>query len=140
MLNVCILSGRLTSDPELHTTDNNVPVLNFSVAVQRDYKPADTEDYPVDFLNFVAWRKTAEFIAKHFSKGSAITMISKVETRKYTDKDGNQRTATEFVVDRAYFGGSKKDGGGIGEETTPTFPSAPEMSYEEDNAFPPLEL
>lgn len=140
MINVCILGGRLTADPELRTTEANVPVLNFSIAVQRDYKPTGTDDYPVDFINLVAWRKTAEFIAKHFAKGSMITVISKVETRKYTDKDGNQRTATEFVVDRAYFGGSKKDGGEIGEETTPTFASAPDMSYEEDNEFPPLEL
>ena len=101
MLNYDVKTGRLTADPELRTTQNGVPVVGFTLAVQRNYKIDD--EYPTDFLNFVAWRGTAEFICKHFRKGNLITVEGALETRKYTDKDGNNRTAYEIKVDRAHF-------------------------------------
>lgn len=108
MLNTLAMTGRLTADPELRTTDAQVSVLSFSIANQRDFKPAGADDYPVDFYNLVAWRKTAEFIAKHFSKGSLITVVGRLETRSFTDKSGANRKATEIIVEHAYFGDSAK--------------------------------
>lgn len=101
MLNSCNFTGRLTADPELRTTQNEIPVVGFNMAVQRNYKVAD--EYPTDFLNFVAWRGTAEFICNNFHKGKLMTVEGSLETRKYTDRDGNNRTAYEIKVDRAHF-------------------------------------
>lgn len=107
-LNLIVLTGRMTADPELRTIDNGAAVVNFSIAVQRGYKPAGAEDYPVDFIDIVAWRKTAEFISNYFKKGSMITVVGSLETRKYQDKNGNNRTAYEVKTDRAFFGDSGK--------------------------------
>ena len=107
MLNLCILTGRLTENPELKTTDGQISVTRFSIAVQRNYKDKDGE-YPTDFINCVAWRGTAEFISKYFKKGSMITVDGSYETRKYTDKNNNNRTAHEIKVEHAYFGDSGK--------------------------------
>ena len=101
MLNSCHFTGRFTADPELRTTQSGISVAGFSLAVQRNYKVDD--EYPTDFLNFVAWRGTAEFICKHFRKGNLIIVEGSLETRKYTDKEGNNRTAYEIKVDRAHF-------------------------------------
>ena len=101
MLNSFNFTGRFTADPELRTTQSDISVTGFSLAVQKNYKVND--EYPTDFLNFVAWRGTAEFICKHFRKGNLITVEGSLETRKYTDKDGNNRTAFEVKVDRAHF-------------------------------------
>lgn len=108
-LNLIVLTGRMTADPELRTIDNGASVVNFSIAVQRGYKPAGAEDYPVDFLDIVAWRKTAEFVGNYFKKGSMITVVGSLETRKYQDKNtGANRTAYEVKADRVYFGDSGK--------------------------------
>lgn len=111
MLNSICLTGRLTADPEIRNTDNGTPVLNFSLAVQRNYKTREDDKYPVDFINLVAWRGTAEFISNYFKKGSLLTVEGSLETRKYTDKDGNNRTAYEVKVDRAHFsdGGNRQN-------------------------------
>lgn len=113
MLNSIVLTGRLTADPEIRTTENGTSVLNFSLAVQRNYKPKDETDYPVDFINLVAWRGTAEFISNYFKKGSLITVEGSLESRRYTDKDsGKNRTAFEVKVDRAHFcdSGNRQNG------------------------------
>lgn len=114
MLNSCHFTGRFTADPELRTTQSGISVAGFSLAVQRNYKVDD--EYPTDFLNFVAWRGTAEFICKHFRKGNLIIVEGSLETRKYTDKEGNNRTAYEIKVDRAHFcesaGGRRDNNGG----------------------------
>ena len=108
MINKAILTGRLTSVPELKTTVSGISVLSFSIAVQRQYKDA-TGMYPTDFINIVAWRNTAEFISKNFEKGQHIAIVGSIETRPYIDKDGNKRTAVEVVADEAHFVESKKD-------------------------------
>ncbi len=99
-LNLIVLTGRMTADPELRSLDSGASVVNFSVAVQRGYKPAGADDYPVDFIDVVAWRKTAEFIANYFKKGSMITIVGSLETRKFQDKNGTNRTAYEVKADR----------------------------------------
>ena len=106
MFNVVILTGRLTADPELKTTQSGIPVTNFSIAVDRKVKSSDEKH--TDFINIVAWRQTAEFITKYFSKGSMIGIEGSIQTRKYQDKDGNNRTAFEIVTNNVQFIESKK--------------------------------
>lgn len=108
MLNLVVIEGRLTADPELKTTPNGVPVTSFSIANQRNFKNAENER-ETDFYNVVAWRGTAEHISKHFKKGSSITIEGHLQTRKYQDKNGNNRTAFELVADTAHFGSGKRE-------------------------------
>ena len=107
MFNLVVLTGRLTADPELKTTQSGLSVTSFSVAVNRPYRTG--EEQQTDFINVVAWRKTAEFIAKYFKKGNMIGIEGSIQTRKYTDKNGNNRTAFEVVVNNAQFVESKRD-------------------------------
>ena len=96
MFNLVVLTGRLTSDPELKTTQSNVSVTSFCIAVQRRYKSG--EEPITDFINIVAWRNTAEFVAKYFKKGNMIGIEGSIQTRKYTDKDGNNRVVFEVLA------------------------------------------
>lgn len=109
MFNLVVLTGRLTADPELKYTPNNIPVTTFSIAVSRRYKAG--EETQADFINIVAWRQTAEFVTKYFSKGSMIGIEGSIQTRKYVDKDtGKNRTAFEVVANNVQFVESKRDG------------------------------
>lgn len=107
MLNHIVLQGRLTKDPELRYTQNGTAVAALTVAVDRDYQSGGNEKQ-TDFINCVAWRKTAEFLEKYFSKGSAIIVEGSLQSRKYQDKNGNDRVAWEVNVNNVYFGDSKK--------------------------------
>ena len=106
MFNLVVLTGRLTSDPELKTTQSNVSVTSFCIAVQRRYKSG--EEPITDFINIVAWRNTAEFVAKYFKKGNMIGIEGSIQTRKYTDKDGNNRVAFEVLAGNVQFVKSKR--------------------------------
>lgn len=108
MLNIAVIMGRLTADPELRTTPNGASVTSFTVAVDRSYQKPGTERV-TDFINCVAWRQTAEFITKYFNKGSMIAISGSIQQRSYTDKDGNKRNAFEIVADKASFCGGKKE-------------------------------
>ena len=107
MFNLVVLTGRLTADPELKTTANGIPVTSFSIAVDRRYRSG--EERQTDFINIVAWRTNAEFITKYFKKGNLIGIEGSIQTRRYQDKDGNNRTAFEVVVNSAQFVESKRD-------------------------------
>ena len=107
MFNLVVLTGRLTSDPELKTTPNGVSVTSFSIAVNRNYRAG--EEQKTDFINIVAWRQTAEFIAKYFKKGSMIGIEGAIQTRKYQDSQGNNRIAFEVVANNVQFVESKRD-------------------------------
>lgn len=107
-MNTVILMGRLTKNPELRQTQSGTDVTQFTIAVNRRYKDGSGE-YPTDFINCVAWRRTAEFIARYFAKGAMIAVTGTLQTRKYTDNQGAERTATEVVVDNAEFTGEKKE-------------------------------
>ena len=109
MLNRAILMGRLTRDPELKQTPNNVSVATFSLAVDRNYQ-ADKDNKQTDFINIVAWRHTAEFVKKHFTKGQLVAVEGSIQTRSYQDKDGNNRTVFEVVADQVYFAEKKQNG------------------------------
>ncbi len=108
-LNKVILCGRLTADPELKQTPNGISVVSFTVAVNRRYQSkADSQTaQQADFINAVAWRTTAEFISRYFKKGSAICVTGSIQTRSWTDQQGQKRYATEVVVDEAMFVDSK---------------------------------
>ena len=108
MFNIVILTGRLTADPELRTTDSGVAVTGFSVAVQRKYKSG--EEAVTDFINVVAWRHTAEFVCKYFKKGSLIGIEGSMLTRKYQDKEtGKNRTAFEVLAGNVQFVESRRN-------------------------------
>ena len=107
MFNLVVLTGRLTADPELKTTPNGITVTTFSIAVSRNY--GSGEDRQTDFINIVAWRKTAEFITKYFKKGSMIGIEGSIQTRRYQDKNGNNRTIFEVVANNVQFVESKRD-------------------------------
>ena len=98
MLNRITITGRLTHDPELRTTQSNISVTSFSIACQRNFKNGNGER-ETDFFDVTAWRSTAEFVTRYFSKGSLITVDGRLESRKYTDKDGNNRVAIEIKAD-----------------------------------------
>ena len=148
MLNKAILMGRLTRDPELRYTNSNIPVTSFAIAVDRSYKSKNEAAQNVDFINCVAWRSTAEFIAKWFTKGRMIIVVGALQSRKYVDRNGENRTATEVVADEVFFGDSKRsdeDGGrfaGQPQEGTPFNRSFEPPSFEsslDDNDFPGLD-
>lgn len=106
MFNLVVLTGRLTADPELKTTTNNVSVCSFSIAVNRRYNSG--EERQADFINIVAWRGSAEFVSKYFKKGDMIGIEGSIQTRRYQDRDGNNRTAFEVVANNIQFVGGKK--------------------------------
>ena len=106
-LNKVILVGRMTADPELKQTQNGTSVTSFTVAVNRKYQK-DTEQ-TADFINCVAWKQTAEFLANHFHKGSSICVVGSIQTRSYTTQNGEKRYITEVVADEVRFVDSKSD-------------------------------
>ena len=113
MLNKIFIMGRLTRDPELRRTQNGTAVAGFALAVDRDYKNADgTKD--TDFIEVVAWRSTAEFVSKYFTKGRMAVVEGRLQIRDWQDKDGNKRRSAEVIADNVYFGDSKKEGDSSG--------------------------
>ena len=131
-LNKVILCGRLCADPELKQTQNNVSVVSFTLAVNRRFSSKnDSQSGPqADFISIVAWRQTAEFIARYFRKGSAICLTGSIQTRTWQDAQGQKRYATEVVVDEAMFVESRGDGAGAQSAD----PYAQAMSYSSNAA------
>ena len=115
MLNHIVLMGRLTRDPELRYTGSNVPVASFRIAVDRDFGRGENGERQTDFIDVVAWRATAEFVAKYFAKGRMAVVEGRLQMRDWTDRDGNKRRSAEVVADNIYFGDSRRDGADRGE-------------------------
>ena len=107
MLNHIVLMGRLTRDPELRHTGNGTAVASFSLAVDRDYKGQSGEK-ETDFVDIVAWRATADFVSKFFTKGRMTVVEGRLQLRDWTDKDGGKRRSAEVVAEHVYFGDSKQ--------------------------------
>ena len=128
MLNVAIIMGRLTRDPELRRTNSGKPVAGFTVAVDRDYAP-EGQEKETDFIDCVAWNGTAEFVEKYFKKGSMIVVSGRLQLRNWTDKEGNKRRTAEILASTVYFGESKKSQEGsnqsYGQNAYPGSNSAP---------------
>ena len=110
MLNHIVLMGRLTRDPELRRTQAGIAVTSFSLAVDRDFQSRDSGEKQTDFIDIVAWRNTAEFVSKYFTKGRMAVVSGRLQIRDWTDKEGNKRRSAEVVADNVYFGDSKRDG------------------------------
>ena len=109
MLNHIVIMGRLTRDPELRRTQNGTPVTTITVAVDRDYQSRESQEKQVDFIDAVAWRSTAEFISKYFTKGRMIIVAGSLQSRKWVDKNGMNRISWEIQTENVYFGESKRD-------------------------------
>lgn len=107
MLNRVTIMGNLCSDPELKRTQSGLSVTSVSVAVERDFKGGEKD---TDFFNVVAWRKTAEFLCQWFTKGRRIAVDGRLQSRRWKDKNGNDRVSVEVVADSVYFADSKRDG------------------------------
>ena len=142
-MNKVILMGRLTRDPEVrYTTNNNTLVCTFSLAVNRRFKSEGQPD--ADFINVVAWSKTAEFCSKYFTKGQQVGVIGRIQTRNYDDKDGKKVYVTEVIAEEAYFADSKREPGatsfeaGFNPSAQPTETPTSEgfMAIEEDSNLP----
>ena len=135
MLNVAAIMGRLVADPELRHTPNDIAVTTFTLAVDRSYSRAGTERQ-TDFIDVVAWRQTAEFVCKYFSKGRMMAVTGSIQTRNYEDETGAKRTAFEVVADEAQFVESKRESAAaaarpVGEFKAPAETGGNTMNFEE---------
>lgn len=130
MLNKTFHTGRICNDIELKQTPGGTPVTSFRIACERDFKNGNGER-ETDFISIVAWRGTAEFIAKNFSKGRLITVVGSLQMRNYTDRDGNKRTAAEIIAETVYFSDSRPQ-----QEKTPAVTDDFSELDDEDGSFP----
>ena len=126
MLNHITIMGRLTRDPEMRSTQSGVAVAPFTLADDRDFSGRDGAEKQTDFIDCTAWRHTAEFVSKYFSKGRMAVVSGRLQIDNYTDNDGNKRKSAKVIADNIYFGDSKKDGatGGQSDEAA-SFTPAP---------------
>ena len=139
--NKVILIGNMTADPELKQTAGGLSVCSFSIAVNRRFAKAEQGQQNVDFINIVTWRQQAEFVSRYFKKGNPILVCGQIQTRNWTDNQGQKRYATEVVADEVSFVTSANQAGGSVQSAgaaytpdaygAPTFNSAPSASFEE---------
>ena len=127
MLNHIVLMGRLVRDPELRHTQSGTAVASFSLAVDRDFKDRNTGEKATDFIDIVAWRQTAEFVSRYFTKGRMAVVEGRLQIRDWTDKEGGKRRSAEVIADNVYFGDSKRDAEASGAYAPPT--AAPSGGY-----------
>lgn len=130
MLNKIVLQGRLCYDPELRHTQSGAAVSSFTLAVDRDFK-SHSGERETDFVNCTAWKSVAEFTARYFSRGRMAIVEGRLQSRKYTDKDGNNRTAYEVVASSVYFGDSKKESDPLDKLADDAAPVAPAGEFAE---------
>ena len=149
-LNKVILIGHMTADPELKQTASGISVCSFSIGVNRRYSKADQGQQSVDFINIVSWRQQAEFVSRYFKKGSCIVVCGSLQTRNWTDNQGQKRYVTEVVADEVSFGAPASQNANSGEKSegqaytpaaygAPSFNSAPAANFEEipgDDSLP----
>ena len=124
-LNKVIIGGRLTSEPELKTTQSGISVVTFSVAVNRKVRQGNNQE--TDFFNVTAWRQTAEFVSRYFHKGSSICIVGTLQNSSWQDQNGQKHYRTDIVADEVMFVDSKSDGN----QAAPTFTNAPTPKFEE---------
>ena len=123
MLNKIIIMGRLTKDVELRRTGTGVAVASFTIACDRDFADKQSGEKETDFIDVVAWKNTAEFVYKYFSKGRMAVVSGRLQIRSWTDKDGNKRRTAEIIADSVYFGDSKS------ENSAPSYPDVPQNDF-----------
>ena len=130
--NKVILIGNMTADPELKQTAGGTSVCSFSIAVNRRFAKTEQGQQTVDFINIVTWRQSAEFVSRYFKKGNPILVCGQLQTRTWTDNQGQKRYATEVVADEVSFGNSKESSGDA-KNSAPTQPYIPSV-YSTDNS------
>lgn len=137
-MNKVLLTGRLTAAPEIKVTNSGVEVMSFGLAVDRGVKDKATGNRITDFINCVAWRKTATFINAYFKKGDGIEIEGSIETRKYVDKNGDNRIAFEINVEKAGFtqGKARDTEPSFSAPTVPSAPSDDSQNFESDDDLP----
>ena len=134
-LNKVILGGRLTADPELKQTTNGIPVVTFSIAVNRRFQSKENAQQQTDFFNVTAWRATAEFVSRYFRKGSSICVIGSLQNRSWTDQQGAKRYATDIIADEIQFVDSRGESQGSSQQSyTPDAYAAPAYSNQVGSA------
>lgn len=139
MLNKIFLMGRLTRDPELRRTQTGTPVASFSLAVDRDFKDKATGERSTDFIDVVAWRQTAEFVSRYFTKGRMAVVEGRLQIRDWIDKDGGKRRSAEVIADGIYFAGAKAappSEGNADEGTLPPPPAGDLQDLDDDGELP----
>ena len=134
MLNKIIVMGRLTRDVELRQTPNGVSVASFSVACDRDFKDKSTGEKQTDFIDVVAWRNTADFVSRFFTKGRMAVVEGRLQVRNWEDQSGNKRRSAEIVAENIYFGDSNPNAQGGGQATSRNSarPDVPFDSYRDE--------
>lgn len=125
MLNHIVIMGRMVRDPELRSTQSGISVCSFTLACDRDYSAKDSKEKETDFIDCVAWRSTAEFVSKYFTKGRMMAVEGRLQLRDWVDKEKNKRRSAEIQVSSAYFADSKA------KEQEP-----PEVSHGAADGFP----
>lgn len=133
MLNQIFIMGRLTRDPELRRTQTGTPVASFTLAVDRDFKDKATGERSTDFIDVAAWRQTAEFVSRYFSKGRMAVVEGRLQMNDWTDRDGNKRRSAQVVADSIYFGDSKQTQPSEGNASDRDLPPGPSGEYTELN-------
>ena len=131
MLNTITLMGRLTGDPEVKRTNNDIAYCNFTIAVERDYSQGGEKQ--ADFINVVVWRGTAEFLEKYFSKGSMIAVQGSLQSRKWQDKDGNNRISWDVQANHIWFCGGKNNKSS--DKIMDDIPDVPQSDDDDDLPF-----
>lgn len=136
-MNSVNLIGRLTENPEMRQTQGGTAVTNFSIAVPRDYKDQNGE-YPTDFIQIQAWRHTAEFVCKYFVKGARVGITGQIQTSKYKDRDGNNRTSVYVIASGVDFADAKKDtyGGQVSPPAEPSYEEVQQSFNDNDDDLP----
>ncbi len=128
MLNHIDIMGRLTRDPEMRRTASGISCVSFTIAVDRDFGKSENGEKETDFIDCVAWRSTADFVSKYFTKGRMAVVSGRLQIRSWTDKDGNKRRTAEVVADNVYFGDSKN--------STSNEPVFAEMDEDDSDGLP----
>lgn len=135
MLNHITIMGRMVKDPELRRTASGISCVSFTVAVDRDFSGKDSGEKETDFIDCLAWRSTADFVSKYFTKGRMAVVSGRLQVRKWQNKDGENRYSTEVVAENVYFGDSKKEASGgnsygqQGGYTAPAYPTTPASDF-----------
>ena len=131
-LNHISIMGRLVREPELRRTNSGIAVTSFTIAVDRDFGKSENGEKETDFIDCTAWKNTAEFVSKYFTKGRMAIVAGRLQIRKWTDKDGNKRSSADVVADNVYFGDSKsstQDGNQANGYTAPANSFAPASDF-----------
>ena len=137
MLNKVFIQGRMCADPELRHTQSGTAVSSFTLAVERDFKDKTTGERTTDFIDVVAWRGTAEFVSRFFTKGRMAVVVGSLQIRAWEDKDGNKRRTAEVIAESVYFGDSKRDPlDKLADDAAPVAPAGEFAELDDDGELP----